>query len=79
MSKAITKLRSVNAERARIPDKIIGGSKVDRPVSTGVKKNFIIDGKTVTRTVYERQNGRHTKVIMYGNKWHLVSSLKIIK
>ena len=51
----------------------------DRPVSTGVKKSFLIDGKTVTRMIHERPNARRTKVVLYDKVWHLLSSLKPAK
>jgi hypothetical protein len=84
---AAAKARAAAAAAAKArKDSLTGGkgrnatSKTsDRPVSTGIKKNFIIDGKTATRTVHELQNGRHTKVVLYDKTWHLVSSLKAAK
>ena len=55
------------------------GTSGDRPVSTGVKKSFLIDGKTVTRMIHERPNARRTKVVLYDKVWHLLSSLKPAK
>jgi serine/threonine protein kinase len=59
---------------------ISGGTKEkkDNPVSTGIKIRFIKEGRENCRVIHERQNGRHTKVVKFDNKWLLLSSLKIV-